>query len=676
VAYEAHQPDDDGYESEGLDASSSEDVQLRRVEPFSIAKQTAVRSLAKALVDQYGHAEATADAIAQAVEDPSAVRRQLQAPDRTKVFGGSLLMVSARISAFAVVPHVVNGRIIGSTPYPASDADGTGTHTEKFWPERDFGSLTKSQGGLLLRGGTRERVVDALETADVEVRAQNPLEESIRSGGVFVPITVAPMRIVTKDDDHNAVTVLTAPDGSSRLAWCHRILGIAPSDIVYGSLAAPRVARAQLQSAMSVLQRPHEDVSDAELERARAATLPARIIIGFDPDPDSAADLVTAIDQYVALLHLEPPTLWTAPARENKIADSVVDALLDAEEISIEQALWFAGMLSPEEATEAGFSEWADERAAEIFHVISADSATSRGKAVSHGIRKLSLKKRARRPPRAAAAASLALRSFSTAHLNRRKVATTALQRTLDLDEIWQHPWRVTHRDPDELRDAALDELDEKKKPTKSARELAALAAYHLIVHGVLGTEESGEVRGPGGETRPADKRPPARVLQAMMESPQGIHAMHRVILDGRTGTVPLQIDADGQVAQNVNGDPLGPMTNFWLRSTFRAKPVQTTSSGNATPQTPLQELNAALDEFLRLAEEVPDLIAKVESIAAEDDTRLIDREGMDPARASEIRAKLDLGLDRASAYAQTWRQRHPRPSAAEPTDVDDDEAP
>ncbi len=638
---------------------------VRPIEPFSVAKQTAVRALAKALEERWFSADG-AMAVAQAVADPSAVRRQLQAPEEVKVFGGTLLTVSTRISALALVVHVTNGRVVGATPYPASDSTSDGS--AKFWPERDLKTNPDGASELLLEAGSRERMTDALELADIELAAHNSWEASIRANGVFAPVTVAAMTVATTKDSS---AVLTAVDGSSRVASCHRILEIAPTDPLYGSLANPRNARGRLQELMNVLVRPRQDVNVEELERARAATLPATIVIGFRPDRSDGASLVDALDEYVALLHLEPPTPWAVPARENKVADAVIDSLRDVGEIDEERAAWFAGMVSPGDAIAAGFTAHADERAVEIFHTLSEPADTPCGKAVGVGIKRLSLQERASRTPKAQAAASLALRSYATANINRRRVATTLLQRVFLLEDFWRKDWEVTHRDPDEILEAALKDLDEDEVGA-STLELGALAAYHLTVAGALGAEEAGSEASDGTQRRPADKREPRRVLGAMLSSEQGLYALHRAIVDGRKGEAPLQVDEEGEVALTVNDEPVGPMTNFWLRGTFRPRATKGTKPTAPAP-TPLQRLNSAFAVLRTRIESVEEAITIVEGVQGKDGTPLIDQEGMDPVMVSELRSKLDDAMDRLSAYRAAWQLRHPRPSSSEPTDDERD---
>jgi hypothetical protein len=525
---------------------------FRPIEAFTLENQNAVRNLAIALIENHGFSDGGALALAQAVADPSAVREQLGAPDEIKVFGGRLLTVTARISVFSAVLHVTNGRVMGATSYPASESDGDGTQPT-YRPERDLTSPSGRE--LVLSGGTRARVVAALEAADSELLAQNDWEESIRMNGVFAPITTTVLQIETADG--GPVWVLSAVDGSSRVASCHRILGLHPSDPVYGAMSEPCVSCGQLQQIMSVLHRSREDVVLGDIEMARAATLPATIVIGFRPDHVGCGGLVDALDEYVALLHLEPPAPWSGPARDNKIAASVIDALRGADVLDEARALWFAGMASATAGAASGLSEHCDERPADVVKTLTVASDTAAGHAVGLG-----------------------------------------LENVYELDEFWATS--CSGRDVDDILDGALDELDG-GAPGASATELASLASYHLTVHGGLCTQEPGsaEIRDiKTGLTRPVDKREPRAVVGAMLTCEHGLRALHRAIVDGRAGQPPQQINDDGTLAVKPNGELAGAMTNFWLRTVFRERPANPTE--NEPPTSPRQLCLAAIRRFRR----------------------------------------------------------------------------
>jgi hypothetical protein len=158
-----------------------------------------------------------------------------------------------------------------------------------------------------------------------------------------------------------------------------------------------------------------------------------------------------------------------------------------------------------------------------------------------------------------------------------------------------------------------------------------------------------------------------------MMRSEHGIHALHRAIVDGRTGGAPQQVEPDGTVSTTVNDVPVGRMNNFWLRTMFRDQPATVTQHDR--PASPLQRLTSAFDNLKRSVAYVTDAIADIEAITDDDGNALVDAEGMDEALADELRGKLDEARDSLSAYKRAWGRRHPRPTAAEPTDDDEDDA-
>jgi hypothetical protein len=268
--------------------------------------------------------------------------------------------------------------------------------------------------------------------------------------------------------------------------------------------------------------------------------------------------------------------------------------------------------------------------------------------------------------------ASLALRSYATANVNRRRVATALLEDIYVLDEFWNEDWAVTGRDPDEIRDAALLEVEADTAGPNTV-ELAALASYHLTTFGSLGTQEpgAGHIRDPlTGLERPRDKREPKAVFGAMLATPHGVNALHRAIVDGRNGVPPRQINEDGSIALTVNNDPVGPMTNFSMRTVFRES-AGTPATQTSEPASPRQQLATAVRSLKAAVSEVTDAIAGVEDVQDPTGMPLVDVEGVDEALVNDLRGKLEDARESLAAYKRTWLRRHPRPTEAEPTDHD-----
>jgi hypothetical protein len=645
------------------------------VEPFRLAKTAAVASFQKQLEEKMHLSPSAAAALASSIDDPGDGRRQLQSPGRVRVPGGTLRTITGRISALSVVPHLVNGRVVGATPYPASVHAG---HTRtKFWAERD---LESANGELILGARSKQDVVDALADTARELLAQNDLTDSVREIGVFLPITVVALTIRTKDEATK--TVMSAVEGSSRTATTHRIVGISGGDVVYGSLADYRNARGRMQELMAKLSLPLDAVTADDLAMARAASIPASFIVGFEPDRPEV-DLVDALDEYVAFLHLDPPKEWTEPAKENKLADAVVDELAAVAELSDAEAEWFAGMLAPDAARAQNLPGAADERAARILRKLTAGAHTPAGAAVGRGTKRFTLQTRASRNPKSLAAASLALRAFPSA----RKATTTILARTWSFRAFWASPWKATKRTPEELRDAALIEVNE-GNPGASTLELAARATYYLVTSGALGTEEPGShVKTiDGGSSRPADKRVPARLLEAVVQTPQGVHYLYQAVVNGRLGAQPPRVDSRGIVVMSAAGSPI-VATNGWMREAFRSLSASTangggqgrggrgTGGGTAVVPSPTPEhaLDAAINALDNDVDTAVARMKEIEGIPAPGGGSYVATAGIDSARAQDLVAKLDGIIRKVTRYELVWEAANPDLAKTDADDLDED---
>jgi hypothetical protein len=652
-------------ESGAAAAGEAEDAQT--VAPFRLPKVASVKTLAKQLEDKFALSPEAAYKFATAVEDPSEVRRQLPFPGRVRVPGGTLLTITARVSAYGVVPHPVNGRILGATAYPAAAYDGAGD--PKFWAERDL--AVGGPAELVLTADTAQTVVDALNIMSRELHQQNDLTESISEHGVYFPVCLVALRVKTAEG--REAVALSAFEGSSRTASTHRILGIESADPLFGSIADWRVARQRMQGTQAALELPVDEVDAKDLARARASSVPAIMVVGYEADAGSGVALVDALDSYVSFLHLDPPKEWTEPAKENKLADYVVDTLLEAGFLTQKEAEWYAGMLPPQEASAAGLSEFADERAAQILRRLSEESWTPVGKAVGRGVKKYTLKKRADKNPKALAAASLALRAHSSA---RKKETTSTLSNAFEYRGFWNRPWKATTRSPEELRDAALSELVDDVAFGPATLELAARGAYYLVTTGVLGSPEPGsEIRTSDGKSvRKADKRYPHSVMAEIVRSAQGVALLYETVKRGRMNLEPPQVNEQGAVRVTGAGSAV-LASNRWLREAFPAASTQPPSDSAEEPITPSATpeylLDVALDELDARVDAVVVQLRAAESVLGEDGTTLIKSAGVDTPRVRTIRTKLARVNRKLSKYELIWQMANS--DLADEFDSDDD---
>ena len=81
---------------------------IRPIQPISPPpRSSAVARLAERLVQEFHHSPQTAEAIAEAVEDPRTAREQLPRLSRVPVRGGTLYALDIRVNALRLIERLV-----------------------------------------------------------------------------------------------------------------------------------------------------------------------------------------------------------------------------------------------------------------------------------------------------------------------------------------------------------------------------------------------------------------------------------------------------------------------------------------------------------------------------------------------------------------------------------------
>ncbi|HWY19217.1 MAG TPA: hypothetical protein VNY27_10970 [Solirubrobacteraceae bacterium] len=608
---------------------------IRPIQPVtSPPKTSTVARLAERLEKEYDHTPEAARTIAEAVEDPRVAREQLGRLSRVPVRGGTLYTLDVRVNALRVLIDPVNPRTVGSIDYPAAaSADAR----SKYWAPRDLSVDEDTPGELVFEASTQEALADALDDAKGVLRGQNALDESIALNGVFFPLTIMPWRIAF--DDGSEIAALVARDGSSRLNGAQENLGIGPSDPILGAIADPRRSRAVVGEIASIGERAQEEISSPDAARAHSVMVPARVIVSYEPDPGSDTDLLDVVDEFVALLHLDPPTPWTPPAESHKRADIVIEALKREALLSPARAEYFAGMMDQKTAGEKNLAMYPDERAAIILHFFVKGPSSKVREAIARGIRQLTGKGQARKEYKTPIIASLVLRGAHWTSPNRRKSAESTLPRAYMMSALWEHEWRPTKRTNDEILEVVLNNLDEGKPFSPSILELAVRGSYWLVVHGALGRESFGQS---GDEEK--DNRPPAAVLAELCRTGHGLRVLHRAIKDGRAGRPPRRIDEKGDLQTSGSGK-VEAMDNAWLRTTFRTQTKKGSSGARTNRISPQEELAS---EVRGIREDVADLAARVDglrSILGDDEMPIVNEVGIPMATLQSIEEEFRFGV-------------------------------
>jgi hypothetical protein len=599
------------------------------------ALQKRLLNLGAAESGELGLSEEAAEAIAFAVADPTETRNYaLSHLSYMRVPGGTLTLFRDRLLVNRVITYPVNPRVLDTQHFPAAGSGGDSSRL--FWPEGDVAADPDDHCELLLRGGTRSRVSGVLQDHAKRLRQQNKLD-TIPELGVLRPIIVMAMEVRTDDDGKDPVVVLTSVEGSSRTAWSHFAQGLDAADPLYGATADPAAAQAVARSLSHIATAPADTVTPKELQRARTLFIPAEIIVGFTPDAGAGRTSIAAVaDQLLGLTHIDPPKPWSPQAAEAKIGEKVLASLHERGYITTDEHAWLAGMLTPEEALDKGLDPWLARRAAQLLWLASRAPDDPISQAVAEGVRNASFQRRVVRQAKGDSMAALALRAFDPGSARDERKVRAALPRAMRTPAFYvtgksgNGKWTVTARSPDELRDAALKELED-GKTGGATLELGALAVWGLVTSGRL-------ARGSAKNREGGDPRDPEQIIGSLMSSEVGIRVLHRVVADDYAGTAPRRIDLAAFSPVPTADGNWAPVTEDWLRNEVVPRPdAQSTPAAaqdTAATMTPLKRLEQRLEAVDGHVARIPILFSELDEIEDDDGTSVIAREGIDDGRA------------------------------------------
>lgn len=619
------------------------------VRPPRRAKANARNALADALAERHVHDEASATAVARAVVDPTRTRLALNAPINERIPGGTLHMVHVDVWPSAVTPSPINPRAAGNRPFPA----GTPADARRRRFRRPLVSAACDPTGapiLTLRVEDQEHLVDGLQNAmDVLMSTAEKLIADLPLQGVMRPITLVPLRI-THDDGEPDLTVATSPDGSSRttIAWSH--WGLETAGEVYRSddrKLGQRIARVE-----GLADKDASLLTDEERALLRLATMPAEVIVGYTPDAGSTTTFAQAVEAWVAAIHIDPPRPWGTSADLDTKASTILASFAEQASWSTEYLDYLAGMLTPEEASAAGFRPHADARAVEIIAVIGDDENM---RILNDGLRRLvGGGRRPRRPERLESLVELMLRPLrGTATPAEISVTRVVLANLRDMAEWNRRGWCPSTLDLADLRASADQELTDAGAGREDYEdaglvgifvlELAFMAVFWLARYGGLRRQTH---RGEG-----YDDREPQHLLREMMTSPYGLDIFRQAIEDGRAGQAPRAIRSDGSIATNATGTEI-LVTTEWLKEVFPLK--------RRTDPRPDRPSYSQAVRVVRNA--INDLTSAVRSLTAVPGTggeRLAHSLGIKPSVVEEMRKDLSWVSDELGFCGRVWQERH-----------------
>lgn len=610
--------------------------------PPTRAKVAARQKLAEALIERFGHDEASAAALARAVVDPAQTRNALNSPIKERVPGGTLQMVHVDVWPPAVTPSPINPRAAGDRNFPAS-APADPRERPLRRPLVSAESDANGAPVLTLSVQDREHLVESLRGAmETLLSGAEKLQADLPLQGVMRPITLTAMRVTHEDPDIPDHTIATTPDGSSRttVTWQH--WGLEQATEVYAT--DDRKLGQRIAAVAALADKDGSVLTEAENALLRLATMPAEIVVGYTPDPGSLVSFAQAIEAWVAGIHIDPPRPWSPAADLDTKATAILGSFRERTSWNESYLDYLAGMLTPEEARNAGFRPEPDSRAVEILAVLGDDRKMT---ILNDGLRKLvSGLRKPRRPERLEPLVELMLRSIrgvaSPGDINTMRILLTTL---LDMTEWNRQGWTPSRLSLDELYEAATRELadtaakqedyDDPEPVGLKALELAFMAVFWLARYGGLRRQTHGDVA--------HDNREPYHLVREMLNTDDGLKVFRSVIEDGRSGHAPLARRPDGTTAKDATGAPI-VISTAWLKSAFPpAVPAAPTNSRPTLTQA-IGALRLHIEQLVSEAKGMPD------------EARTL---GIKPSAVEEMRRHLNLVSDELGYSARIWEGRH-----------------
>jgi len=608
----------------------------------------ATRRAAERLAEQFKLSAEAAEAFAGAAVDPAEVRKAAENPETLYVPGGTLYGLRTRVWARRVMPDPRNPRLGPARRHPVAVVPGS-SEDARFRPIPEPDPHPNRRPELELRIDSREHLAWASGISKRFILKDNDWRLSIRNQGVMTEVWLSAVTL-RHEDGSPSVTVPVTSEGSSRLTACHDILAVRSADVPYArdDRALRSIIRALNDTLLS-------EPSVEQAEALRCETIPALLLVGFEPHPGSSANFATAIRSLVALRHVEPPKPWNEAAKMGSIADTVLEALESAGLITTAEEDWLLGLYTPAEAEAQGFSPDLSVRAARIVRLLT-DTDPVVHQTIRAAITGQTTKQRISNKFKLEVAAALILRAVGGSE-ERDKVSDIyrGLQ-TAYSDAMATGTWNATYRSTHELVTQALADCQRGGDGGPAALELAARAAYPLVVSRQLFAD-----RGSRNNDQP-DRRAPAGVIERMRTSEWGIRQLGQALEDHAAGRGIRAVAQDGAL---IVADDMGEeqqVTDTWLRSTFPppGRPV-----APAAPETAHEKYLAALSELGVCFDRLRLGVQRLSAVEGVDGRPLVNSEGVEPGHADAWFSELMGLVQLIPVWRSTFVARHGGPIAA-----------
>jgi hypothetical protein len=643
---------------------------VERLPEYAHAK--ARQTLAERIVSAFGITEASATAIANAVVDPTEVRKSIGEPsdpdvEKIPVPGGTLLGIRTSVWARRTMPDPRNPRTLPSRRHPFAIDPGTGGEDSKFRPIPEPRSLDPGQpqkAELAVDIENRHHLTWAAQQAAIFVLAENNWRTSIESQGVMEAVWLVATTYQHADGSAPATTLTTA-EGSSRETAVHLILGIHSADVPYDDNDGKMRAHIRrLNDAYDRGERNKETLFALRCER-----IPALILVGFRPHGDGATGFPTAVKSLVALRHVDPPKPWGEGPENESLADEVLDELYRRDLISQTQRDYYAGSCTRAEARAAHLPDDPVLRAAQIVRLFAGKDELI-DEAIRVAVTSQSTRKRITSKLMNELATALILRAVAD---DRGKVdQIRRYLRHAFSKSAHRGVWQATGRTTDQLVQQALAEVRESiangttDEPGPASLELAVRASYPLVVSGRLNAD-----RGTLDNEQP-DRRTPGEVLDAMRRTMHGIYQLGQTLHDFKESKALRAVDEAGAVKRLVDGSADLTLSDIYLRNEF---PPPGKAKAARPGDTPTDHYNNAIDALSKAFHELDQSFETLTKVVGNDGQPIVDSRGVEVRLTESWRDLLRRVDEEVVIWARAYRKMYGTKAVVSDGDIGDDES-
>lgn len=636
------------------------------------ASAQARRALGDKLGEAFGLSATSASAIANAVVDPSAVRKAIgdtrdPEVERIAVPGGTLFGIRTTVWSRRVMPDPRNPRTLPSRRHPFAVDPGTGGEDAKFRPvpePRSPSEANPQAAELLVEIESRHHLNWAAQHAASYVLAENDWRDSIRSQGVMEAVWLVATTYAAQDGTE-PVTALTTAEGSSRVTAVHKELGIRSADVPYDD------NETGLRWHYRKLNQSFESgPSGADLIALRCERIPALILVGFRPHASGKTGFPTAVKSYVALRHVDYPKPWGEGPENESLADEVLDEMYRRELISGTERDYYAGACTRAEARAAHLPDDPAARAAMIVRLLT-NPDPQYAEAIRVAVTSQSTRKRITTKLANDLATALVLRAVAG-----EPAKTDQIRRYMRHafgKSVHRAAWSPTGRDADTLVKEAVAEVRRAiaegavDEPGPASLELAVRAAYPLVVSSRLNAD-----RGTANNSQP-DRRTPGEVLDAMRQTPQGVYQLGQALRDFAEDRPIRAVDDTGEIKKLEDGSGEQTVNDIYLRGEFPPPGKARSARPGDTPldryQNRLNTLSLAMDAVERAFAELGDEVG-------DDGRPIVESRGVDHRSCAAWRELIGRIDDELVVWGRTFKRTFGTVPAPAPRGEEADQEP